>query len=112
MARSPSLIRRLTLSVLLPLVLLFSQQGGLLHELSHWHLPAPTSDAKAHSASVDKDVCLDCLAYAQIAGLAQFDLPVLPSQEGLSYHYVPEAARSVAEASTPALRSRGPPLSA
>jgi hypothetical protein len=113
MATSPSLIRRLTLTVLLPLVLLFSQQGALLHELSHWHFASPTVEAKAEAAtSVDADICLDCLAFAQVAGLAQFDLPALPSHEGLSYHFVSEAARSVAEASTPALRSRGPPLSA
>ncbi len=110
MATSPSLIRRLTLSVLLPLILLFSQQGALLHELSHWHLPSTTADVKAEAVSVDTDICLDCLAFAQVAGLAQFDLPALPAHDGLGYHFVSEAARSVAEASTPALRSRGPPL--
>jgi hypothetical protein len=110
MATSPPLIRRLTLSVLLLLTLLFTQQGALLHELSHWHVPSKSLEVKAEAASVDTDFCLDCLAFAQAAGLAQFDLPALPSHEGLSYHFVTEAAGSVAEASTPALRSRGPPL--
>ena len=111
MATSPSLIRRLTLSALLLLTLLFTQQGALLHELSHWHLPSkPAVEAKAEAASVDTDFCLDCLAFAQVAGVAHFDLPALPSQEGLSYHFASEAADSVAEASTPAPRSRGPPL--
>ena len=110
MAKSPSLIRRLTLSVLLPLILLFSQQGALLHELSHWHVPSTNAEATAQAASVDSDVCLDCLAFAQVAGLAQFDLPPAPTPQGLGYHFVSEAALSVAEASTPALRSRGPPL--
>lgn len=110
MARSPFLIRRLTLSVLLLFTLLFTQHGALLHELSHWHLPSPTTQATAEAVSVDTDICLDCLAFAQVAGLAQFDLPALPSHEGLSYHFVSETADSVAEASTPALRSRGPPL--
>ena len=113
MAKSPNLLRRLTLSVLLPLILLFSQQGALLHELSHWHLPSSNAAAASvEAASVDSDICLDCLAFAQVAGLAQFDLPALPTHDGLGYHFVSEAARSVAEASTPALRSRGPPLSA
>ena len=103
-------MRRLTLSVLLPLILLFSQQGALLHELSHWHLPSANAAVSAEAASVDSDICLDCLAFAQVAGLAQFDLPALPAHEGLGYHFVSEAAPSVAEASTPALRSRGPPL--
>ena len=110
MATSPSLTRRLTLSVLLLLNLLFSQQGALLHELSHWHAPSQSVEVKAEAVSADTDVCLDCLAFAQVAGLAHFDLPALPSQDGLSYHFVSETANSVAEASTPALRSRGPPL--
>ncbi len=92
--------------MLLLLTLLFTQQGALLHELSHWHVPSKSLEVKAEAASVDTDFCLDCLAF----GLAQFDLPALPSHEGLSYHFVSETAASVAEASTPALRSRGPPL--
>ncbi len=111
MATSPSLVRRLALSALLLLTLLFTQQGALLHELSHWHVPSkPAVEAKAEAASADTDFCLDCLAFAQVAGVAQFDLPALPSQQGLSYHFASEAADSVAEASPPALRSRGPPL--
>jgi hypothetical protein len=110
MATSPPLIRRLTLSVLLLLTLLFTQQGALLHELSHWHAPSKSVEVTAEAAGVDTDVCRDCLAFAQAGGLAQFDLPALPSHEGLSYHFLFEPARSVAEASTPTLRSRGPPL--
>ena len=110
MATSPSLIRRLTLSVLLLLTLLFTQQGAQLHELSHWHAPSKSVTMTAEAASIDTDFCLDCLAFAQVAGLAQFDLPALPSHDGLGDPFVSEAADSVAEASTPALRSRGPPL--
>ncbi len=110
MAKSPSLIRRLTLSVLLPLLLLFSQQGALLHELSHWH-PAPHDvDMQVQAqSSADADICLECLGFAQVAGLAHFDLPALPGQDGLSYHFLALPSRSVAEAAPPALRSRGPP---
>ena len=96
--------------MLLLLTLLFTQQGALLHELNHWHMPSQSVEVKAQAVSADTEFCLDCLAFAQAAGLAQFDLPALPSHEGLSYHFVSEAAGSVAEASTPALRSRGPPL--
>ena len=110
MATSPSLIRRLTLSALLLLSLLFTQQGALLHELSHWHVSSNSAEAKAEAVSVDTDFCLDCLAFAQVAGLAQFDLLALPSHEGLGFYFVSETADSVAEASTPALRSRGPPI--
>jgi hypothetical protein len=112
MAQSAPLIRRLTLSVLLPFILLFSQQGALLHELSHWHSASSPAkaEARAEAASADTDICRDCLSFAQVAGLAQFDLPALPSSAGLQYHFLSESSRSVAEASTPALRTRGPPL--
>lgn len=111
MATSAPLIRRLTLSVLSLLTLLFAQQGALLHELSHWHVPSQSVEVKAEAASADTDLCLDCLAFAQAAGLAQFDLPDLPIRQGLGDHFISEVAGSVTEASTPALRSRGPPLS-
>ena len=111
MAQSAPLIRRLTLSVLLPFILLFSQQGALLHELSHWHLTSSPAkaEARAEAVGVDTDICLACLGFAQVAGLAQFDLPALPSSAGLQYHFFSESSRSVVEASTPALRTRGPP---
>jgi hypothetical protein len=112
MAKSHSLIRRLTLSVLLPLFLLFTQQGALLHELSHLHANAGPAKAevRAEAVSVDTDICLDCLGFGQVAGLAQIDLPVMPSLEGLEHQMVAQASRSVAEAGVPAARTRGPPL--
>jgi hypothetical protein len=112
MAKSRSLIRRLTLSVLLPLLLLLSQQGALLHELSHLAAgsgPAK-AEARAEAVGVDTDLCLDCLAFGQIAGLAQFDLPVMASPDGLRHQLIAESSRSVAEAGAPAPRTRGPPL--
>ena len=68
----PALIRlrRFALSVVLPLVLLLSQQGALLHELSHWRVPASSAVQTAGSASADSDLCLACLAYSQVGHLA------------------------------------------
>ena len=43
MATPHSLLRRLTLSILMPLILLLSQQGALQHELSHWHVPSASA---------------------------------------------------------------------
>ena len=112
MAKSHSLLRRLTLSVLLPLFLLLSQQGALLHELSHIHAGSGPAKAevRAEASSLDTDICLDCLGFGQIAGLAQFDVPAMPSPDGLRHHLVAESSRSVAEADAPAPRTRGPPL--
>lgn len=116
MATPHSLLRRLTLSILLPMVLLFSQQGALLHELSHWHVvPASVSAAasgpQAQAVDIDNDFCLSCLGFAQIGGLAKFDaLPTL-ELDSLSYHFAADAVRHVAELALPVARSRGPPPS-
>jgi hypothetical protein len=112
MATPFSFLRRLTLSILMPLLLL-SQQGALLHELSHWH-PVPvavSTEAQVQSLDVDHDICLICLSFAQIGGLAKFDAPAVPKVDGLRYHFASEPVRSVAESSLPAARSRGPPTS-
>lgn len=102
-------MRRLTLSVLLPLLLLLSQQGALLHEWSHWHFKPAAAVQQVESAHVDSDICLTCLAFAQIAGLAKFDVAAMPAAPGLRYHYVAVPSRDVAEAASPAVRNRGPP---
>jgi len=114
MAARFSRMRRLTLSVLMPFVLLLSQQGALLHELSHWHAfsDSAASAPKAEAHDVDRDVCLTCLSFAQIGALAKFDAVVVPKADGLQYHFASETVCSVAAASLPLARSRGPPLSA
>ncbi len=114
MTQSSPLIRRLTLSILMPLILLLSQQGALLHELSHWHFtPAGATsvvDQQAQAVDADGDFCLTCLAFAQVGGLAKIEMPVAPAIDSLTYHFAPEAVRHVAEATVPAARNRGPPL--
>lgn len=117
MATPQSLIRRLTLSILMPLILLLSQQGALLHELSHWHTPAASTsgsalasdDQQAQASAVDGDLCLTCLAFAQVGGLARFEVPVAPKLDSLAYHFATEPVRHVAELALPVARSRGPP---
>jgi hypothetical protein len=113
MATPFSLIRRLTLSILMPLILLLSQQGALLHELSHWHpvSVSASSGAEVQALDVDHDLCLTCLSFAQIGGLAKFDAVAAPKLDGLRYHFASEPVRSVAESSLPVARSRGPPQS-
>jgi hypothetical protein len=111
MATPLSLIRRLTLSILMPFILLLSQQGALLHELSHWHPVSASSEPAAQSLDVDHDICLTCLSFAQMGGLAKFEALVAPKVDGLRYHFASEPVRSVAESSLPVARSRGPPTS-
>ena len=119
MAKPNALLRRLTLSILMPFVLLLTQQGALLHELSHWHAvpvspaqEATQAQAEAQSVDVDHDLCLTCLSFAQVGGLAAFGAVPMPHADGLRYHFASETVRSVAESSLPLARSRGPPASA
>ena len=112
MATPHSLLRRLTLSILMPLILLLSQQGALQHELSHWHVPSASASTgpQAQASDVDSDICLTCLGFAQVGGLAKFEVPVAPKLESLAYHFATEPVRHVAELALPVARSRGPPI--
>lgn len=104
------LLRRLTLSVLLPLTLLLAQQGAMLHEWSHWHAAKAAADAQVEAAgAADRDLCLTCLGFAQIAGLAKFDVAVLPAPPALRHFFQAQQVRHVADAAIPPARSRGPP---
>jgi hypothetical protein len=113
MATPLSLIRRLTLSILMPFILLLSQQGALMHELSHWHpvTVSASSGPEIQALDVDHDICLTCLSFGQIGGLAKIDALAAPKVDGLRYHFASELVRHVAESSLPVARSRGPPLS-
>jgi len=113
MATPLSLIRRLTLSILMPFILLLTQHGALMHELSHWHpvTTAASPEPEVRALDVDHDICLTCLSFAQVGGLAKFEALAAPEADGLKYHFASEPVRSVAESSLPVARSRGPPLS-
>jgi hypothetical protein len=99
-------MRKLLLSVVLPLLLLLSQQGAAWHEIGHLHEPSSSDSKKAPG---DK-LCDTCLAFAHLAcGAAKPDVARLwlpPFSHGLP------AAVDVAstDADAPHQRSRGPPL--
>ena len=66
---------------------------------------------QAQASDLDADICLTCLGFAQIGGLAKFEVPVAPKLDTLVYHFATEPVRHVAERSLAAARSRGPPRS-
>ena len=68
-----------------------------------------SSGQEVQALDVDNDICLTCLSFAQIGGLAKFDALAAPKVDGLQYHFASEPVRSVAESSLPVARSRGPP---
>lgn len=105
-------MRRLSIAWLLSLLLVFAQQGAVLHELGHLsHDPAGSehSGATLHAGPLlESGLCLTCEAFAQVANPAGAPAasPVMCAAA------VPPAAdscHSFADSDTPTPRSRGPP---
>jgi hypothetical protein len=99
-------MRKLYLSLVLPLLMLLAQQGAVRHEISHLgggHPPA----AQGKQQPVDK-LCESCLAFAHLAAAAKPDVAALPPAPASHRAFDAEAHAFVA-ADTPAQRSRGPP---
>jgi hypothetical protein len=101
-------VGRLIGSMLLALLLLCTQRGALVHELSHFSPPAATE--RVAKQAVPADACELCLAFAQVgsgAARAPLSLPLLGSLEFERTATVPVHAATATPA-TP--RSRGPPI--
>jgi len=104
-ATPPVKLRRLRWALLLPLFLLFAQQGELRHEYGHY-AQAATSCLKAPPSNAH---CPTCLAYASLAGAAKTDIVAPALLSHLAFHFAPafDVASVDGEAASP--RSRGPP---
>ena len=99
-------MRKLSWALVLPFLLLFAQQGELLHEYGHYSRPISSSQKKAPAGP---DHCPLCLAYAHLSGAAKTEVaaPVLLSHLAFHYAVAFEVAGADTEAASP--RSRGPP---
>ncbi len=97
--RSPIAMRKLSWTLLLPFLLLFVQQGELNHEYSHYHTQALSCQN-----------CIECLAFAQIGGVANADFPLPVLLSGLSFSLESSPQVANAESTLVSPRSRGPPL--
>jgi hypothetical protein len=98
-------MRKLSWTLLLPLLLLFGQQGELRHEYSHY-AELQTSCKKAPPTP---DTCATCLAYSHITGAAKTEVVAAGLLSNLAFHFAPaiEIVSADNEALSP--RSRGPP---
>ena len=98
--------RRLALLFALPLCMLLSQQGAWQHELGHLRGAATAGESGRQQPA--SQPCESCLAYAQVASIAQPGVPllVLPS---LSHARPVASAVVFGQAEAPRPRSRGPP---
>lgn len=98
-------MRKLYLSLILPLLMLLSQQGAVRHEIGH--LSNTPSPFEQKQQPVDK-LCEQCLAFAHLAVAAK---PEVPSISLPAFQHAAPSADAVpfVAADAPTQRSRGPP---
>ena len=99
-------MRKLVLSLVLPLLMLLSQQGAVWHEIGHLGMTAQPVE-KSKQQPVDK-LCESCLAFAHLAAAAK---PAVPALALPNFGFASAAAAAVPflAADAPTRRSRGPP---
>jgi hypothetical protein len=98
---------RFRLALALPLLLVFAQQGAMLHELSHVHRIGP-DQVRYEGSVLGGKVCETCLAFAQVGNPASAPIAVLPAVAAV-HCYAPEPIYAFNGAEAPPPRSRGPP---
>jgi hypothetical protein len=101
-------MNRIRSTLALALLLVFAQQGAVLHELSHVYRTGAV-ELKDNANVVDVSKCALCLAFAQVANPASASAVVLPLAPAIP-HPVTEPEYSIIAAAAPSPRSRGPPV--
>jgi hypothetical protein len=108
-------MRRHLLSLLLPLLLLFTQQGGLLHEIQHAQSQLQSGQRQTTSTGFGtkslaaEHLCQDCLAFAHLGSAPGHWHGALQLAD-LGHDLVGTAALGLLSLRAPPARSRGPPL--
>jgi hypothetical protein len=98
---------RIRFALILPLLLVFAQQGAMLHELSHIHA-AGSDQGRYENDLLAGKFCDTCAAFAQVGNPASATVAVLPAVATVR-HYVPAPLYSIVAAEALPPRSRGPP---
>ncbi len=105
-------MRKLCLSLVLPLLMLLAQQGAVWHEIGHLGSAAGSAGAAAHKSQNQQQpldrLCASCLSFAHLAAATGHALPALPPM-ALRHALVAGAAVAFIAADAPSARSRGPP---
>ena len=104
-------MRKLYLSLLLPLFMLLSQQGAVWHEIGHLsNAPSPyeQKEKEKQQQQPGDRLCEQCLAFAHLSAAAK---PEVPSISLPAFHHALPSADAVpfVAADAPTQRSRGPP---
>ena len=98
-------LKLLTLLVLL----MAAQQGAVVHELSHvFRVDAGKAQVNARSVTADSP-CVQCPAFAQVVTPAFYHAFQIPAFARVAAEIRSDLLFSVADASAPPTRSRGPP---
>jgi hypothetical protein len=100
-------MRRFRLALALPLLLVFAQQGAMLHELSHIYRTGGPQQ-RYEGTLLQGKLCQTCLAFEQVgnpASAANSALPAVPA----AHIYVPAPQFSIIAEQAPIPHSRGPP---
>ena len=103
-------MRRLSLTWVLSLLLVFAQHGAVLHELGHLSHGGHDAGAtlRTHLQPASGALCQSCEAYAQVANPAASAPPSLPPDPA-AFIRTPDPCYAIASADAPNPRSRGPP---
>jgi len=106
-----TVIRRMRLCLLMPLLLVLSQHGAWLHELSHATYAATPHHVIVQQAqgSFENGVCPSCQSFGQLGSALAGSIAASFSPVA---HSCPQAQPQYAQPAPdlPALRNRGPPL--
>jgi hypothetical protein len=106
-------IRRTRLWLLLPLLLVLSQHGAWLHQLSHATYAANAHQviAQQAEASFEDGLCPSCQSFGQLGSALSSSVPAAPT---LLTQFRPQSDPQYSQPSAdlPAVRNRGPPLPA
>ena len=100
-------MRKLYWALLIPLFLLFAQQGELRHEYGHYSKASAGSSQE--EAPIDSDHCQLCLAYAHLSGAAKTELAATVLLVDLAFHFASAVENAGIDAIAASPRSRGPP---
>ena len=103
-------MRKLLLTLVLPLLLLLSQQGAVVHELGHLADAVSREGGPASPSHQAGDLqCQACLAFAHLAGVATA-LAVPAALPSFRFAKPVGESPAVIAADAPRARSRGPPI--
>jgi hypothetical protein len=101
-------MRRLSLPWVLSLLLVFAQQGAVLHELEHLSTGERAAGAALRAQLPAGGPCATCEAFAQLANPVSGTAHTLSASAPV-YLPTPAPVYAIIAADTPTPRSRGPP---